>query len=113
MMTLVDMTLIAEHAAAVARLDADLVIASNGSTGQELQVLRRRALSAYRTALSSAAGAPFDPCWNVLALCVDTFVAHAEAGTQSRDARAALERLDALRIELLPDALDRRSSIAG
>ena len=113
MMTLVDMTLAAEHAAAVARLDADLVIASSGSPDFDVHQLRSRAVSAYRAALSAGAGKPADSSWNVLALTVNAYVARVEATARTRDARAAVARLDSLGCELLPELLDRRRSIAG
>lgn len=86
MMTLVDMTLAAEHAAAVARLDADLVIAASGSPDFDVHQLRSRAVSAYRAALATGAGKPSDSSWNLLALTVNAYVARVEATARTRDA---------------------------
>jgi hypothetical protein len=113
MMSLVDMTLVAEHAAVVARLEADLVIAASGNGEHEVHQLRRRVLTAYRSALSAAAGKPFHPNWGVLAQSVDAFVARVGASARTHDARAALARLDSLRFELLPELLELGGSAAG
>ncbi len=112
-MKLVDMTLMAEHAGVVARLDADLTIAA-GSTGEyDVHRLRQRVVSAYRSALSVAAGKPFHPSWNTLALSVDAFVTHLDGSARTHDARAALARLDSLRFELLPELRELGGSVAG
>jgi hypothetical protein len=113
MTSLVDMTLIAEHAGGVARLDADLVIAASGSMEYDVHQARRRVVTAYRSALSAAAGKPFHPSWNALALAVGAFVTHVETSARTHDARAALARLDSLRFELLPELLELGGSVAG
>jgi hypothetical protein len=113
MTSLIDMTLIAEHAGGVARLDADLVIAASGSMEYDVHQLRRRAVTAYRSALSAAAGKPFHPSWNVLALAVGAFVTCVEKSARTHDARAALTRLDSLRFELLPELRELGGSVAG
>ena len=113
MTSLVDMTLIAEHAGGVARLDADLVIAASGSMEYDVHQLRRRVVTAYRSALAAAAGKPFHPSWTALALSVDAFITHVEASVRARDARAALARLDSLRFELLPEMRELGGSVAG
>jgi hypothetical protein len=96
-----------EAAGALARLDADLVIAASGAEGAlDLQVMRRRVIAAYRSALTEAAGEPFDSRWNVLALTVASYVASLAVGLRSRDAEAAVARLCLLRLELLPEVLE-------
>ena len=113
MTTLVDMSLIAEHAGAVARLDADLVIASGGNAEYVTHQLRRRVVSAYRHALAAAAGKPFHPSWGVLASAIGAFVACVADSVRTRDARAALERLKLLRFELVPEVRELGGSVAG
>jgi len=78
----------AEFAAAVARLDADLRIAA-----PDLQMLRRHAVGAYRSALDGAAGSAFDPHWTALALAVASFIANIPAGPRTAAADAAVARL--------------------
>lgn len=96
-----------EAAAALARLDADLVIAAGGAVaGSDLQTVRRRVLAAYRRALAEAAGKPFDARWNLLALTVATYVARIPDGPRSYDAEAAIARLRLLRLELLPELFE-------
>lgn len=107
------MTLIAEHAGAVARLDADLVIAAGGSAEYDVHHLRRRAVSAYRTALATAAGKPFHPSWAVLASSVNAFTARIGSSARTRDARAARERLELLCFELVPELLEVGGGVAG
>jgi hypothetical protein len=103
------MTLAAEHTAALARLDADLVIAAAAATGDaaDLHILRRRVVAAYRSALY-AAGIPADPRWDVFAVCVSDFVARLTASPRSADAESALRRLKLLRLELLPETFEHR-----
>jgi hypothetical protein len=113
MMSLVDMTLMAEHAGAIARLDADLVIATSGITEYDVHQLRRRVISAYRNALVTAAGKPFHPDWTALALSVTAFVARAGTSARIGEARAALARLDSLRFELMPEVRELGGSVAG
>lgn len=113
MTTLVDMTLIAEHAGAVARLDADLVIAAGGSSEYDVHHLRRRVVSAYRNALVTAAGKPFHPSWVVLASSVSAFTACIGSSVRTRDARAALERLELLCFEFVPEMLELGGGVAG
>jgi hypothetical protein len=82
-------TMTYDYAAAVARLDADLGAAA---VTRELQLLRRRAIGAYRAALAHAAGRPDDSRWHALAHAVAAFVARIPAGERARHA-AEVRRL--------------------
>jgi hypothetical protein len=90
---------VGEFDAAVARFDADLIIAANGSSAAVgARRLRRRAVTVYRNALDFAAGHPFDPRWFLLALIVDAFVARVGNGPHTPEVVAALKRLTLLRV---------------
>jgi len=90
----------AEYTAAAARFDADLVIAAGpAQTVVGTQRLRRRAVNVYRNALSTAAGRPHDPRWQILELVVGAFVERVRTAPSTPDAAAALERLQRLRAE--------------
>lgn len=90
---------VGEFDAAVARFDADLIIAASGvSAALGTNRLRRRAVAVYRNALHSAAGHPFDSRWLLLALIVDAFVARVGNGPHTPDVEAALKRLTLLRV---------------
>jgi len=87
-----------EYDAAVARFDADLMIAASCSPAAlGTNRVRYRAATAYRSALSFAAGRPFDPRWGVLVLIVDEFITRVGSGPRTPHAEAALERLTLLR----------------
>lgn len=86
-------TMLDTAAGAVARFDADL--AATAATS-ELQLLRRRAVDAYRSAIVYAAGKPDDAHWRVLVRTVAAFAARVPAGTRSHHTAAALARLNAL-----------------
>lgn len=87
----------AEYDAAVARFDADLVIAAGAAQAAHgTHTLRRRAVSVYRNALATAAGHPYDPRWQILELMVDAFVQRIRSVPRTPDAAAALERLQRL-----------------
>jgi hypothetical protein len=97
----------AEHVAAVARLDADLLIASGGAGhAPDVHDLRRHVSAAYRRALAGAAGVPADPRWNDLARAVGSFVECVAGQPPSFEAAEAIARLKLLRLELLPELLD-------
>jgi hypothetical protein len=88
-----------DAAAALARLDADLAVAT---ATREQQDLRRRAVGAYRNALAYAAGRPDDPRWRFLARTVASFAARVPAGfARSHHTAAAVARLNALVAENL------------
>ena len=87
-----------DYAAAVARLDADLAATA---ANRELQILRRRAVDAYRAALAHAAGKPHDPRWGMLSRAVAAFVARVPANAGSHYADAAVARLCSLVLENL------------
>lgn len=92
-----------EFEAAVARFDADLIIAATGSPAAlRTNRLRRRALAVYRNALDFAAGRPHDPRWGILSLIVDEFIARVGNESRTPDAEAALERLKLLREQEIP-----------
>ena len=87
-----------DTAGAVARLDADLAAAA---ATRELQVLRRRAVGAYRSALMSAAGRPDDPHWDAFVGTVAAFAARVPANATSHYTARAVARLKALVAENL------------
>ena len=90
----------AEYDAAVARFDADLVIAAGAERAAlGTHRLRQRAVSVYRNALNTAAGRPYDPRWRTLELVVDAFVERIRTAPRSPEAAAAFERLHRLRAE--------------
>jgi hypothetical protein len=98
----------AEHAAAVARLEADLFIATPAGLPQPKDVV-----AAYRRALAEAAGRPFDPRWTALGLTLGAFIARIQSRPRSNAAAAALARLDLLRFELLAEIHDLGRGVAG
>jgi hypothetical protein len=87
-----------DAAGAVARLDADLAAAA---ATRELQVLRRHAVGAYRSALVFAAGKPDDPHWSFFVRTVAAFASRVPAGKRSYYTAAAVARLNALVAENL------------
>ncbi len=87
-----------DTAGALARLDADLAAAA---ATRELQVLRRRAVGAYRNALVTAAGRPDDPHWSEFVGTVAAFAARVPVGATSHYAARAVARLKALVAENL------------
>jgi len=87
----------AEYDAAVARFEADLVLAAGAARAMGTHRLRRRAARIYRNALREAAGRPHDPRWSILELVVDAFVERIRDVPLSPGAAIARQRLELLR----------------
>lgn len=89
-----------EQQASVARLDDDLTaIAQSAPSSAEIALLdglRRRVLTAYRDALTHAAGQSSDPRWRDLIAAVVAMLAHAPSALYSYAAERAVMRLQEL-----------------
>lgn len=94
-----------EHRLAVIRLDVDLrivvaAVAEAGTSARDvLPALRRSAIAAYRDALASAAGRPYDRAWRELGLAVAAFIERIPSDDLVHEAYRAARRLAALASE--------------